>query len=157
MTKRCIMESDEECSYIVCCPNEIVADVIIKNRHNENPSIYNSLKIEMVRAAICIKEEAEISADEIASISTDFKKGTYTFVISGMDLGNIDLSASDTKSEIVLKQNGEERKIYEGTFTEDSPVLYVKNLNNRDVLINSIFYELTIPDRESVIDELNKY
>ena len=126
LATQCVMEGEEECSYIVCCPNEMEVNVMIKNRYSENQSIYDSLKIEIVRAAICIKENAGISADETASISTNLKKGTYTFVINGTDLGNIDLLTPNTESAIILKQDGEERKIYEGTFTEDSPVLYVK-------------------------------
>ena len=73
LATQCVMEGEEECSYIVCCPNEMEVNVMIKNRYSENQSIYDSLKIEIVRAAICIKENAGISADETASISTNLK------------------------------------------------------------------------------------
>ncbi len=154
LPSRCITREEEACAYVVCAPADMVVDVIIQSRDNGMSAIYNSLKIEMIRAAICIKEETTISVNEKIQLNTDVKKGTYIFVLNGMNLGQIALTM-DKANEAVMVQDGSERKIYQVNVTTDEPTVFIQNMGKHDIILNSIYYELTIPDREAVIEKLS--
>lgn len=151
---RCITMGEEECTYIVCSPIDMMVDVIIQSRNKGRPAIYNSLRIEMIRAAICIKEEVAVRVNEKISLDTDIKRGTYVLVLNGMNLEQIALTM-DKVNEIVPVQDGKKRKIYQVEVTADEPIVFIQNLGRHDITLNSIYYELTIPDREAVIEQMS--
>lgn len=155
LSMRCETSDKDKKTYIVYCPYNMMGDIIVQKHGDANKPVYDSLKVEMVRAAICIKENLTIKTQEKTSISKEIKKGEYVFILNGENLGEIELTAQNDDDEIILQQDGRGRKIFQATFVEENPTLFIRNLGNDDITLNSIYYELTILDREMTIERLN--
>lgn len=147
---------EERIVYKIICPKDTTVSVELKEGGEVSNVTYDRAEIDMLRAAVCLHEYEEIQQDGRLELKTKMPDGTYNIIVNGSNLDDIELSCPTNNVKIDVLQNGSVRKIYSCVVGEDRPIICIVNHGDETAVLNNIYYESTIEDRDMVIESLQE-
>lgn len=147
---------NDQIVYKVICPEDTIVNIGLREDEELTHAVYDRAEIDMLRAAICLHAYEEIQEDGELELKTNMPDGTYNIIVNGNNLDDIELICQTGDVQIDVLQNGSIRKIYRCVAGEDKPVIRIMNHGEETAVVNNVYYEATIEDRDMVIEKLKE-
>ncbi len=152
----CEEATEEKLVYKVVCLQDVMVIMTLSKKSGMDDIVCERAEAAMLRAAIRLHEQEEIRENGVAELETQMPDGTYNIIVNGSNLDDIELICETGNAQIEVMQNGSARKIYRCEIREDKPIICIKNQGKETAVVNNVYYEATIEEREKVIEKLKE-
>lgn len=145
--------TDTQISYLLDINKN--SNVFIKTKKEVLDADLATVVLDVNRAALNIGNNIEVCKDTDISITSEVPKGDYMVIITGDDLGDINMSVRDEQGVVEAYQDGNGRKIFKCSTYVDDASLYFVTKNETPIVVGEVYIELPNQNKAALIEQLN--